>query len=76
MLKIIISNTYTLKWKIKGYDNYKVSTCGKIFNCQRRKQIKRVLNGGSVGFWIKGKFFTLKQLREKLELIKHSDCPF
>jgi len=76
MKTITISITYSLKWQIKGFENYKVSPCGKIFNMLRNKEVKRVRNGGSIGFWIKDNFFTLSELRKKLELIKETDCPF
>ena len=76
METITISTTYSLKYQIKGHEYYKVSPCGKVFNCKRGKQIKRVLNGGSVGYWIADKFYTLKQLRTKLEIIKCTKLPF
>jgi len=35
------------------------------------------MKGGSIGYVIKGKFYTLKFLRDKLELIPTKDyCPF
>ena len=76
METITISKTYKLKWQITGYENYKVSPCGKIFNVKSGKEIKRTLNGSTVGFWIKDKFFTLEKLRKLLIKIEYSDCPF
>lgn len=76
METITISKTYKLVWEISGYEIYKVSKCGKIFNTKSGKEIKKILNGSTVGFWIKDKFFTLEKLRKLLVKIKHSDCPF
>lgn len=76
MQTITISTTYTLKWQIKGLDHYKVSVCGKVFNSQRNREIKKVLNGSSVGFWIAKDFLTLKELSTKLEKIPETICPF
>lgn len=71
-----ISINYALKWQIKGNEKYKWSTCGKLFNTHRGRMKKKVVNGGSVGYWIGGKFFTLANLRSQLELIPKQDCPF
>jgi len=76
MEKITISTTYDLKWQINGHENYCISPCGKIFNIQRGTQIKRTLNGGSVGYWIGKKFYTLKELRSQLTIIENTKTPF
>lgn len=74
MKTITISTTYTLKWYIN--DTYKVSTCGNVFNTKRGIKIKRVLNGGSVGYWIGKEFVTLKELRSRLNKIEDIEIPF
>lgn len=74
MKTITISTTYTLKWYIN--DTYKVSTCGNVFNTKRGIKIKRVLNGGSVGYWIGKDFVTLKELRSRLKKIEDIEIPF
>lgn len=71
-----ISVNYSLKWQLKNMNNYKFSTCGKLFNCKTGKQLKRTVNGGSVGYWIGRKFITLKDLRTQIELIPKQNCPF
>lgn len=74
METISISTTYTLKWYIN--DTYKVSTCGNVFNVKRGVKLKRVLNGGSVGYWIGKEFVTLKELRTRLKKIEKTKLPF
>lgn len=74
MEKITISTTYTLKWYIN--DTYKVSICGNVFNTKRGIKLKRVLNGGSVGYWIGKEFVTLKELRKRLNKIETVKIPF
>ena len=72
-----ISNTYALKWRYKKEHNYQWTSCGKLFNIKTNRKIKKTVNGRSVGYWIKGKFITLNNLRNNLELLpKKEYCPF
>ena len=71
-----ISISYTLKWQLKTDNKYKWSTCGKLFNVQRNKMKKKVVNGGSIGYWIGTTFFTLDKLLNDLELIPKEKIPF
>ena len=72
-----ISITYDLKWQHRTHNHYQWSKCGKLFNIKTNRQIKKVVNGRSVGYWIKGNFFTLNNLKDQLELIpKEEYCPF
>lgn len=76
MLKYTISTNYYLKWNLKGLPDYSISQCGLLINTKKGKIVKKVLNGGNLGFWIKKEFYTLKQINSLCELIKSSDCPF
>lgn len=71
-----ISVKYTLIWQHKKHPHYQFTKCKKCFNVQRGKQVKMVLNGGSIGFWIAGKFETLTSLRPKLIKIIYDQLPF
>jgi hypothetical protein len=74
---ITISKTYDLKYQLSFANNYKLSECGKMFNCQRGKEIKKTLCGGSIGYCIKGKFMSITSLQNSLELIpKEEYTPF
>lgn len=73
---ITISNTYNLKWQLSFAPEYKFTPCGKCINMKRGKEIKRVLVGYSVGYCIKGKFYTLNKLRGELQKITEIYCPF
>lgn len=73
---MIIINNYTLKWRLKTDHKYQWSECGKLFNVQRNKIKKKVVNGGSIGYWIGESFFTLDKLRSDLELIPKEKLPF
>lgn len=76
-MNISISNTYVLKWQLKDATNYKWSKCGKCFNTQTGREIKKILCGRSIGYCIKGKFKSINTLRKKLELIpKENYLPF
>ena len=71
-----ISVNYVLKWQCKFANHYKWSKCGKLFNMKTGKQIKKTLNGGSVGYWIASKFYTLNALKSQVELIPKEQTPF
>jgi hypothetical protein len=71
-----ISINYALKWQCKFANHYKWSKCGKLFNMKTAKQIKKTLNGGSIGYWIDGKFYTVNTLRHQVVLIPKEFCPF
>jgi hypothetical protein len=71
-----ISVSYDLKWQIKGNDKYRWTYCGKLFNTQTGRLIKKTMNCRSIGYWIGNKFITLTELRSKLELIPKQQTPF
>ena len=75
-MNITKSNTYVLKWQLSFAPNYKWSKCGKCFNTKTGKEIKKTLNGRSIGYCIKGKFKSLNTLRKHLIQIKHIQAPF
>ena len=75
-MKILISNSYVLNWELKDYPNYKFSECGKCFNTKTNREIKKILNGRSIGYCIKGRFKSLSTLRKQLVKIKDIECPF
>ena len=71
-----ISIRYSLKWQHKTHTHYQWSNCGKLFNVKSGRQVKKVLNGGSIGYWIAGNFITLKELRSQIQSIEKEYCPF
>lgn len=71
-----VSVNYSLKWRLEFDHKYKWSICGKLFNTNTGRIKKKVLNGGSIGYWINNKFYTLDNLRKHLELIPIEICPF
>jgi hypothetical protein len=76
MINITISVNYVAKWRIKGFNNYIVTECGKVINTERGKVIKRVVKGYSIGYNIAGKFVTLTELKKQLVKIDEVYCPF
>lgn len=73
---MIVSVNYIVKWQLKDLPHYKISTCKKIINCKTGKIIKCTKNGGSVGYFISGKFYKKSDLNSFIELIPKIDCPF
>ena len=73
---MIVSVNYIVKWQLKEFPYYKISTCKKIINCKTGKLIKCTKNGGSVGYFISGKFYKKSDLNSFIELIPKIDLPF
>ena len=71
-----ISVNYALKFQVKFATHYKWTECKRLFNCKTGREIKKTLNGGSIGYWIQGKFITLANLAKEVELIPKQEMPF
>jgi hypothetical protein len=68
--------SYSYIWYIDFAENYVFTKEGRCFNLLTGKQIKQCLHGYTVGYNIKGKFYSLKTLRTHLIKIKKTNCPF
>jgi hypothetical protein len=75
-MKITVSTTYDVIWQLKDHTHYKFTKDGICINSKRNKIVKRVKNGGSIGYCISGKFYSLTSLRNELEKIVKIECPF
>lgn len=75
-MNISISNSYELKYQIIFASDYKVTECGKVFNGKRGKEIKKTICGGSIGWCIKGRFYSQTFLQNQLEEIPNINLPF
>lgn len=73
---MIVQVNFTVKWQFIEYTHYKVSACKKIINCQSGRIIKCTKNGGSVGYFIAGKFYKKSDINKHIEVIPKSDCLF
>ena len=71
-----ITVTYTLIWEVDFKPYYKLTKCGKLFNCKSGNEIKQVYNGGSIGYWIDRKFYTIQKLKPFLKKIQLQNLPF
>ncbi len=76
MEKYIYSKAYNIKWRIKFAHYYQFTECGKLINKRSGRMIKKTFSGNSIGFYVQGKFYTLKNLRPQLELIPKQETPF
>jgi len=70
--------TKTLKqtYHVKDIDGYSFCSDKKLYNLKTGNEIKQTVNGGSYGYWIQSKFYTLKRLKPLLVRPKRFDCPF
>lgn len=65
-----------LKWQIKDLPQYKWSECKRLINTHNGRELKKVVNGGSIGYWIGKEFITLNNLKNRIELIPKIKVPF
>lgn len=72
---ISITNTYDCKYQIKGMPEYQFAK-KKLFNMQRGKEIKKVLNGYTVGYNLRGKFYSMQKIKTMIEPVEKFICPF
>lgn len=70
-----ISVTYDCKYQVKGMPEYKFAK-KKLFNTQRGKEIKKVLNGYTIGYNLRGKFYSMQKIKAMIEPIEKNICPF
>ena len=71
-----ISITYTVQFEIDFARNYKFTKNKECFNAKTGRRIKQVYKNGSIGYNIKGKFYSLSRLRKHLVKPEKVDCPF
>lgn len=68
--------TYAIKYVIDFADYYAFNHHKELYNLQTGRRIKKVMQGRSIGYNIKGKFYSLTRLRKHLVKPKVEDCPF
>jgi hypothetical protein len=57
-------------------EEYGFTRGGKCFNRKRGKELKQVLQGGSIGYNIRSKFYTISRLKKHLVKLKIVDNLF
>jgi len=71
-----VSITYRYNYELDFASEYKFTTCKKCVNAKTNKQIKQVIVGGSIGYNIRGKFYSLTKLKNHLIKPKKAVLPF
>jgi len=71
-----ITKSITFKWKLSFNDSYRWTQEGELYNARTMRKIKKTVNGYSIGYWISGKFYTLKNLKKSIVKIETEFCPF
>lgn len=71
-----VSVTYSYNYELDFAREYKYTKCKKCINSKTGREIKQVRVGGSIGYNIKGKFYSLTRLRKHLVKPVKADCPF
>ena len=70
--------TYTVEWELSFSPEYVWIKSGECFNLKTGNRIKQSEKGGSIGYWIGKKFYSLYKLRKDKLLRKpiNVNCPF
>ena len=72
-----ISLDFTCKYTLDFDNNYVfVEKYNFLVNRKTRRILKQVMKGGSIGYVINSKFYSLTKLRQSLVMIEKQDCPF
>ena len=58
------------------FEKYHVDEKGVVINRVTRHRLQRTVKGYTIGYYIAGKFWSLKALRPHLVLIVDEPCPF
>ena len=72
----VITINYIAKWMLKFNHNIWFTQCGKCYNNKSHKFLNQILKGSTIGYIIDKKFYSLKYLRNHLELIPKDILPF
>jgi hypothetical protein len=72
----VFTRNIDLVWQLDFAYNYQFDKSGKCYNIKTGREIKQTVIGYTVGYCIKGKFYSLTRLRQSLVKIEKSDCPF
>ena len=62
-----------IKFEIVGFETYGQAVDGKVYNMKTSREIRSVINNGSIGFWFGKKFRVASKLRKRLII---NNCPF
>lgn len=68
--------TYAIKYVIDFAPEYVFNKHKECYNLKTGRRIKKVMQGRSIGYNIKGKFYSLTRLRNHLQKPQNEECPF
>ena len=72
-----ISLNFSCRYRLNFAPHYVFTTSPKMLvNLKSGRVINQVMKGGSIGYLIDSKFYTLTRLRECLEEVTNEDQPF
>jgi len=76
MNSFTITKSLKQTYHVKDISGYSFCNDKRLYNLRTGREIKQVVNGGSYGYWIGKKFYTLKTLKSLLIKPKYFDIPF
>jgi hypothetical protein len=70
------SVTYTVKYELSIAPEYVWNEHNECFNLKTGRKLKQVYKNGMIGYVVRGKFISLKQLRKLLVKPQKIEIPF
>jgi hypothetical protein len=64
------------KWSLNFTDDYFFSSENKLINKRTGKELKKTVKVYTIGYNIKGKFYSLNKLRKCLKKVEKESLPF
>ena len=64
------------RWNLTFAPHYKWDKINRLINTKTGREIKKCVNGYSVGYYIKGRFYTIATLRKHIAKVEPVKCPF
>lgn len=68
--------TYTITFIIDFAPYYAFNKYRELYNLKTGRRLKKISNNGTLGYKIKGKFYSLKKLRKHLIKPEKESLPF
>lgn len=73
---VLFTIAYTVKYELSTHPEYVWNKYDECYNLKTGRRIRQITKNGTIGYCIKGKFKSLKNLRPLLRKPVESDCPF
>ncbi len=72
----IITIQYAMEYELRFAPHYKWTKFGRCFNGKTGREISQCYKSRCIGYYIQGRFYSLRHLRNELQKIEKTINPF